>query len=374
MYIPRYISIDDRLEQGKVLLIYGPRQSGKTSLVQNYLASTPLKYKFVRGEYLNIQDILGSLDEQIFRDFVNGLDLLVVDEAQAVPRIGTALKLLVDTFPKLRIIATGSASFELAGQVGEPLVGRYSQITLLPLWEQELVSAEQIDPAYHLENSLIYGRYPAVWIQESSVKKEELLYDIVNSYLLKDILSLEDIKNPDLLHRLLQLLSHQVGNEVSIHELSQNLGIARGTVQRYLDLLKKTFIIFPLSAYSTNPRKEIGKKKKYYFYDLGIRNGLIGNFNKIFQRGDVGALWENFCILERLKKNNYQSLHIAAFFWRTVTGGEVDYVEISNGQGRGFEFKWASKFAKIPRSFKSDYPNFSWQVISGKNYRDFVVN
>lgn len=373
MYIVRDISIEELLESGKVLLIYGPRQSGKTSLVQRYLETTSFKYKFVRGEYLNIQEALGSLDEQVFRDFVQGLDLLVVDEAQAVPNIGTALKLLVDTFPKLKIIATGSASFELAGQVGEPLVGRYSQVTLLPLWEKELFEAGQIDPSYHLENSLRYGRYPAVWTQESSAKKEELLYDIVNSYLLKDILSLENIKRPAVLHKLLQLLSHQVGSEVSIQELAQNLGIARGTVERYLDLLEKTFIVFPLSAYSTNPRKEIGKKKKYYFYDLGIRNGLIGNFNELSQRGDVGALWENFCVLERLKKNNYEGLHVASFFWRTVSGGEVDYIETRGEEGHGFEFKWSDKAVKVPRSFKHDYPDFSWELVHRKNYRPFVV-
>lgn len=373
MYIPRSISIDERLEEGKVLLIYGPRQSGKTSLVQNYLNTTPFKYKFVRGEYLNVQETLGSLDEQIFRDFVEGLELLVVDEAQAVPHVGTALKLLIDTFPKLRIIATGSASFELAGQVGEPLVGRYSQVTLFPLWEQELIEAHQLDTAYHLENSLRYGRYPEVWIQESSLKKEELLYDIVNSYLLKDILSLEDVKRPALLHRLLQLLSHQVGSEVSVHELAQNLGLARGTVERYLDLLEKTFIVFPLAAYSTNPRKEIAKKKKYYFYDLGVRNGLIGNFNELSQRGDIGALWENFCILERLKKNNYKNIHAAVFFWRAVSGGEVDYVELKNDKGCGFEFKWSPKIVKAPVSFRHDYPQFSWEVVHGKNYRAFVV-
>lgn len=372
MYIARNISIGEHLEEGKVFLIYGPRQAGKTSLVQHYLESTPFKYKFVRGEYLNVQETLSSLDEQIFRDFIEGIDLLVVDEAQAVPQIGTALKLLVDTFPKLRIIATGSASFELAGQVGEPLVGRCSQITLLPLWEKELIEVRQIDPSYHLENSLRYGRYPAVWTQDSSAKKEDLLYDIVNSYLLKDILSLENIKKPSLLHKLLQLLSHQIGGEVSIHELAQNLGIARGTVERYLDLLEKTFILFPLTAYSTNPRKEIGKKKKYYFYDLGIRNGLIGNFNELSQRGDVGALWENFCILERLKKNNYQGIRVGAFFWRAVSGGEVDYVETKGDKGEAFEFKWSREKAKAPRAFRQDYPDFSWEAVHQKNYRGFV--
>ncbi len=373
MFIPRDVSIGEHLKPGKVLLIYGPRQSGKTSLVQHYLDKTPFKYKFVRGEYVNIQEILGSLDEQTFRDFVHGIELLIIDEAQAVPNIGVALKLLIDTFPKLRVIATGSASFELAGQVGEPLVGRYAQITLLPLWEKELIDSGEVNPTYHLENSLRYGRYPAVWTQRTSPQKEELLYDIVNSYLLKDILSLEDIKRPALLHRLLQLLAHQVGNEVSMNELAQNLGIARGTVERYLELLEKTFIIFPLSAYSTNPRKEIGKKKKYYFFDLGIRNGLIDNFSELSQRGDLGALWENFCIVERLKKNNYESLRARTFFWRTVSGGEVDYIELKGDQGEAFEFKWSSKKTKIPRSFKHEYPHFPWEIISTKNYRSFVA-
>ena len=373
MFLPRCVSIDERLEAGKVLLIYGPRQSGKTSLVQRYLETSSFRSKFVRGEYLNVQEILSSLDEQTFRDFVEGIDLLVVDEAQAVPNIGIALKLLVDTFPQLRIIATGSASFELAGQVGEPLVGRYSQVTLLPLWEQELVAAGEIDPSYHLENSLRYGRYPAIWTEESAAKKEEMLYEIVNAYLLKDILSLEEIKRPALLQRLLQLLAHQVGSEVSVQELAQNLGISRGTVEKYLDLLEKTFIVFPLQAYSTNPRKEIGKKKKYYFYDLGIRNGLIGNFQEMDRRGDKGALWENFCILERLKKNNYQSAHVGAFFWRTVSGSEVDYIEVKNQEGHAFEFKWASKEVKAPRAFSQDYPQFSWELVHSKNYRPFLV-
>ena len=372
MYINRYPKIEDKIEAGKVLVIYGARQVGKSSLVKNYLESVTEKYLFFNGEDVNVSAIFSSMNLKLLNEAIGDVNLIVLDEAQVIPNVGISLKLLVDTKKDLKIIVTGSSSFELSGQVGEPLVGRMNMVTLFSLWEKEIMDANLDNYIDNIDFALRFGRYPAVVKNQIVEKKKESLTNIVNGYLLKDILAFERVKNSKLILDLLKLLAYQISREVSVQEIATKLSVGRNTVNRFLDLLEQNFIIFPLRSYVKNLRNEIRKKEKYYFYDLGIRNALIENFDAIDVRDDIGALWENFLISERRKYLIYNRLSTNQYFWRTKQQQEVDYVEERDSRIYGFEFKWNPKQAKrLPTTFSNSYNSID-QCITRANYREFV--
>ena len=379
MYIQRFPKIEDKIEAGKVLVIYGARQVGKSSLVKKYLdkitlEDPTLKQLFFNGEDVNVQAIFSSMNLKILNEAVGDASLVILDEAQVIPHVGTSLKLLVDTKPNLRIIVTGSSSFELSGQIGETLVGRMRVIALLPLWEREIKEAGLSDYITGLDFSLRFGRYPAVCTESIIEKKKEIIINIVNGYLLKDILAFEQVKNSKLILDLLKLLAYQIGNEVSVNELANKLSVNRNTINRYLDLFKQNFIIFPLHSFAKNLRNEIRKKEKYYFYDLGIRNALIENFDPIDIRGDLGALWENFLVIERIKRNTYIDSYKSVYFWRKLSGAEVDFVEVYGDHIDGYEFSLQEKMGKkSKKSWIENYPNATWLNIYKGNYTDFIL-
>lgn len=374
MYINRYPKIEDKIESGKVLVIYGARQVGKSSLVKHYLDSLNTKFSFFNGEDVNVQAIFSSMNLKLLQEAIGEAKLIVLDEAQVIPNVGVSLKLLVDTKPDLKIIVTGSSSFELSGQVGEPLVGRMNIITLYPFWEKELKDANLDDYINNVDFALRFGRYPAVVTTESVEKKKEILTNLVNGYLLKDILAFERVKNSKLILDLLKLLAYQIGGEVSVNEIATKLSIGRETVNRFLDLLEQNFIIFPLRAYAKNLRNEIRKKEKYYFYDLGIRNALIENFEAINIRDDIGALWENFMVVERIKKNKYTGTYKSIYFWRKLTGAEVDFVETYGDNIEGYEFSFKKKKTeKAKKSWVENYPKATWKNIHKENFKDFIL-
>jgi predicted AAA+ superfamily ATPase len=364
---------DAILKPNKALIILGPRQVGKTTLMKDYLSTISYKYKLISGDDLLIHKPFISQSLKEITAFCEGYELIAIDEAQKIPNIGMAMKLMVDHIPGIRIIATGSSSFELAGQTGEPLTGRKTTMLLYPIAQMELLGHfNAFELNQKLTEFLIYGCYPAVLTEDNFAEKRKLLNEITGSYLFKDILAFERIRNPQLLLDLLRLLAFQIGSEVSVNELSIKLGIDNKTVKRYLELLEKAFIIFTLRGYSGNLRKEISKKPKYYFYDTGIRNAVIANFNPPETRNDIGQLWENFLVMERLKKQSYLPVYANNFFWRSWTNKEVDFIEEREGKLFGYEFKWSPAQSKPPALWLDSYPEATYEIITRENYLDFV--
>lgn len=373
--IPRYYqNLDSYLEANKVLVIYGSRQVGKTTLLNDFLSNTKLKFKLDSGDNINIQQILGSQDFSKIISYVSGYEVLAIDEAQRIPNVGLGLKIIVDQVPNIGVIATGSSSFELAGQIGEPLTGRKRTLTMFPI---ALIELNKIYNSYEIDEKLseflVFGSYPAVVTAKTKEDKIIILEEIVNSYLLKDILELERVKGAKVLLDLLRLLAFQVGNEVSLTELGTQLGIDYKTVGRYLDLLEKAFVLYNLRGFSRNLRKEVTKKSKYYFYDNGIRNAIIANFNNLDIRNDQGQLWENFLVAERLKIQEYTGLRANNYFWRTWERREIDWVEEREGKLYGYEFKYSPKNKKLPKTFLQSYPDSSLNIINPQNYKDFII-
>lgn len=375
MKITRYFQqLDHFLEPNKVLVIYGPRQVGKTTLIKDFLSKTPLTYRLDNGENVLVQEALSSQDFSKIREYAQGVELIAIDEAQRIPNIGQALKILIDSIPSIKIIATGSSSFELAGQVGEPLTGRKRTVTLFPVSQQELLALHTpFDVRQQLDNTLVFGSYPEVMATSGHEKKKRILLEIVSSYLLKDILELEDVKGSKVLLDLLRLIAFQIGNEVSYSELAGQLGINYKTVARYLDLCEKSFILYNLRGFSRNLRKEVTKRSKYYFFDTGIRNAIIANFNPLHLRDDVGRLWENFCVVERLKHQAYTPIYSNNYFWRTWDQKEIDWVEEREGKLFGFEFKWAPQTVAAPKEWRATYPKSEFATIHRENYLEFVA-
>lgn len=375
MKIPRiYQNLDDLLKPNKVLVIFGPRQVGKTTLLKDFLAKTRLKYKLDVGENIHIQEILGSQKIDKILDYAQGYELIAIDEAQKIKKVGEGLKILVDQMPNIKIIATGSSSFELAGQIGEPLTGRKYTLTLFPISQIELAKLYNPDELRSkLEEFLIYGSYPEILTSRDINEKKRLLNEITGSYLLKDILELEKVKSSKILLDLLRLLAFQIGNEVSLSEIAKQISIDYKTVARYLDLLEKSFVLYNLRGFSRNLRKEITKKSKYYFYDLGVRNAIVANFNTLGLRDDLGRLWENFIIIERFKKQVYQNIYANNYFWRTWEQKELDLVEERGGKLYGYEIKWSEKTTKPPPDWQKVYPEAEFQLINKENYLDFIA-
>ncbi|HBX16199.1 MAG TPA: hypothetical protein DEF57_02745, partial [Candidatus Magasanikbacteria bacterium] len=358
MLIPRfYQDLDKYLKPNEALIIFGPRQAGKTTLLKEFLSKTPLKYKLDSGDNIRTQQVLSSQDFKQILDYVGNYELLALDEAQKIPNVGMGLKILVDQVPNIRIIATGSSSFELAGQVGEPLTGRKRTVILFPLAQSELADIYNTHELKEkLPEWLVLGSYPAVVTAKSKNDKIMILEEITNSYLLKDVLELERVKGSKVLLDLLRLVAFQIGNEVSFAELGGQLGINAKTVMRYLDILEKAFVIFNLRGFSRNLRKEITKKSKYYFYDNGVRNAIISNFNDLELRDDIGKLWENFLVSERLKTQSYKNIFANNYFWRTWDQKEIDWLEEREGKLFAFEFKWKEDKKKPPEEFIKNYP------------------
>lgn len=362
------------LVPGKAVIIYGARRTGKTTLVKRFLQDIDEPYLLVSGEDITVQGYLASQSIEKLSAFVGANRLLVVDEAQKVPNIGANLKLIIDHIPGIRIIATGSSSFDLARAVGEPLTGRKTTLRLYPLAQLEIGQIEQRHQTdANLERRLVYGSYPEVVLTNDNRAREQYLKEIVASYLYKDVLELDGIRHSSKISRLLQLMAFQVGKEVSYTELGSNLGMSKNTIERYLDLLEKAFVIQKLSGFSRNLRSEITKNSRYYFLDNGVRNALINNFNAVELRNDVGELWENYLIIERLKKQEYLMEQANNYFWRTYTQKEIDLVEEREGQLFGYEIKWGAARAKPPKEWLEAYPNATWQLINRHNYLELIA-
>lgn len=378
VYIPQkqIDHLSKLLKPGKVIIVYGARRVGKTTLVNRFLSDLPKtseRILFVNGDDLIVRQYLESQSINKLRDFVGNHTLLVIDEAQYVRKIGLNLKLIVDHIPNIKIIATGSSSFSLAQDVGEPLTGRKFTLRLYPLAQMELAQIENIhELEANLEARLIYGCYPEVITSNDNTGRIEYLREMVSSYLFKDILELEGIRHSQKLVRLLQLLAFQIGKEASFNELGSHLGMSKNTVEKYIDLLEKVFIIYSRSGFSRNLRKEVTKNHRYYFIDNGIRNALIGNFNPLEMRNDSGELWENYIISERLKANEYDQRLVNNYFWRTYDRKEIDLVEERQGKLFGYEIKWKKAMVRVPRDWKKAYPDAEFQVIHRQNYLNFI--
>jgi hypothetical protein len=371
-----YDNLDEYVKPGKVLVIYGPRQVGKTTMVKNYLDHTSLKYRFDSGDNLAIQEVLSSRDFTAIKRYVGDNELVVIDEAQQITGIGMGLKILVDQLPHARVIATGSSSFDLARNIGEPLVGRKMTLHLYPISQLELLEQQgnQFDLIQQLEEYLIFGSYPDTINASSREDKAIYLTELVDSYLMKDILTLDRIKSPKALRDFLKLLALQVGNEVSLSELGSQIGWDFKTVSRYLDLLEQCFVIIRLGGFSRNLRSEITRKSKYYFLDNGVRNAILQQFNTLDVRNDVGSLWENFIIVERIKFRSYTNRYANEYFWRTYEQKEIDLIEEYDGKLHGYELKWSEKKSpKAPLGWKDAYPDTNYRVINKQNYLDFVA-
>ena len=375
--IPRIIQqeIEKNLFKNKVLLLIGARQIGKTTLLKQVLQNCTEKSLWLNADESDIKRKLenATTSTQLLQLFGNA-KLIVIDEAQQVEDIGLKLKLVIDTNPELQIIATGSSAFELLQKSNEPLTGRKKEYHLYPISFSEMVRHTSLLTEQRLlENRLIYGSYPEVINNPGNEK--EVLKEITNSYLYKDVLRYDGIKKASLIDKLLVALALQVGSEVSYNELAKTIGnINSTTVEKYVDLLEKAFVIYKLPALSRNLRNEIKKGKKIYFYDNGIRNAIINNFNPLALRNDKGALWENFLISERMKKNSYAKHYCNTYFWRTFDQAEVDYIEEYDGALHVFEFKWKTNNKKVPASLLNSYTVNSTAIVDTDNYEGFVVD
>jgi uncharacterized protein len=373
MNIQRIYNLNEFLNKKRVLIIYGPRRVGKTTLLKNFLTKTKLKFRLDSGDNIKTQEILSSQNFTKILNYTENYDLLVIDEAQQIPNIGMGLKILVDQVG-IPIIVTGSSSFDLANQTGEPLTGRKNTLTLYPFSQKELLKIyNKHELKEKLEDFLIFGTYPEIITTQLRQQKISILEELVNSYLFKDVFNLDKIKKSQVIVNLVKLLAFQIGSEVSLNELATQLSIDVKTVAKYLDLLEKSFVIFKLNGFSRNLRKELTSKSKYYFWDNGIRNAVIYQFNAFDQRNDFGQLWENFIFIERLKKRTYENIYGQAYFWRTYNQQEIDLIEERDGKLFAFEFKFsAKKQVKIPADWKKNYSNSEFQVINQENYLEFV--
>lgn len=358
----------------KIIILYGPRQVGKTTLLSTLIKQTPYRTLMINADEPRYRETFGSQDLRILQGAVTGYDCLVIDEAQRIPDIGINLKILHDNIPTLKILVTGSSSFELANHVHEPLTGRAWSFVLYPIAFTELqVAATPFELNEQLPERLVFGSYPEIFSYPSYEQKELYLRSILESYLFKDLLNLATIKHPTNLLGLLKLLAYQIGNQVSLTELGAQLGMHSTTVQNYIDLLEQSFIIFRLSGFARNLRKELRKMDKIYFYDLGVRNAVIDNMKPITDRNDGGQLWENFLMIERIKYFSYTRSYGSRYFWRTHTGAELDLVEDRDGKLSGYEFKWGEKIGRTPHTFLATYPGSTTATINKTNYLSFIT-
>lgn len=365
----------ENLFKGKIIILLGARQVGKTTLLKEIAKQIKEPVKWLNADEADIFEAfsIANTSTELIQLIGANSKIVIIDEAQQVPNIGKKLKLLFDEKPEIQIIATGSSAFDLQNQTSEPLTGRKRTFHLFPISFSETSSNNNtLEAKRLLETRLVYGLYPDVI--NNPGKEREILIEIANSYLYKDILHLDGIRKPSHIEKLIKALAFQLGNEVNYHELAQTVGnINTETVEKYLDLLEKAFVIFKVPAFNRNLRNEIKKGKKYYFYDNGIRNVLINNFTLTKMRQDKGALWENFLISERLKKNHYEDRYVNKYFWRTHDGAEIDYLEEIDGTLHAFEFKWKKDKAKFPISFTTAYKENTTSLITKENYESFIL-
>ena len=369
--------LESKIGKGKVLLLIGPRQVGKTTLLKNILTSisSEKKVQFWNCDESDVRQFLSEANSAKLKSFVGNSDFIVIDEAQRVKDIGLTIKLLHDSFPNVQLAVTGSSSLDLSNSINEPLTGRKFEYNLFPFSTNELVNhTSMLEEMRQLQNRLVYGFYPDV--VNNPGEEKEILTNIVNSYLYKDVFEFQDIRKSSVIEKLVQALALQVGSEVSFNELGNLLGIDTVTVQRYVDLLEKAYVIFHIRSYSRNVRNELKKSIKIYFYDNGVRNSVISNFSPVDLRSDIGVLWENFLISERIKNNVYHNKNAKYYFWRTTQKQEIDFIEEVEQNLFAYEFKYNSKKAKTkcPLTFSNNYPNVPFDVITSENYMDFVVN
>ncbi len=373
--IPRrlYTQINKKLFQGKALIITGPRQSGKTTLVQQIADSHKKKAVMLDCDEPDVRQMLDSPTSTQLKKLIADRDLVLIDEAQRVKNIGITLKLITDQIKTTQLIVTGSSSLELSSSVNEPLTGRKYEFLLLPISTQEMAAyTSPLEEQRLLENRLLFGMYPDVITHIGDA--QDLLHQLTDSYLYKDIFAFQDIRKPELIEKLLQALALQLCSEVSFHELAGMLGVNSVTIQRYIELLEKSFVIFRLTAFSRNVRNELKKSRKIYFYDNGIRNALIKNFNLLRLRSDAGALWENFMVSERKKYLLFNGIHANTHFWRTHQQQEIDYIEEKNDTLLAVEFKWNPKAsAQFSKTFLNAYKNITTRVVTPKNYLEFTA-
>ncbi len=378
MHIPRQIQpiIEQHLFKGKVIRVYGLRRTGKTTLAKAILEKYGKQEGYFNCEIIRHKVVFESLDPDLIKIYFGDQKLVVLDEAQNISQIGLMLKLMVDTYPQIQIIATGSSSFDLANQTGEPLVGRAYTYTLYPISLAELNNHFAGHRLSSLQSDLLrFGSMPNVFETNNELEKQQFLDTVTSNYLYKDILEYENVKSSSLLIKLLKALALQVGSEVSMRELSQLLAISPQTVEKYINLLAQCFVIFQLPSLSRNLRNELKRSTKIYFWDVGVRNSLLQNFLPLDQRADVGSLWENYCIVERIKlssENGYLTKN--SYFWRTTAQQEIDFIEEGGGVLTAFEFKWnPKKQAKLPQTFQKAYPNTSFKLINQNNWLDLLL-
>ena len=358
---------------GKAIVIMGARQVGKSTLLETIFRDRD-NILWMTGDDLDVQELFGQMTSTRLKALLGNAKTLIVDEAQRIPDIGLRLKLITDQIKDVQVIATGSSSFELASKVSESLAGRKREFRMFPISFSEMVShTNLLEELRLIPHRMIYGYYPEVVCNPGS--ESVILKELVDSFLYKDILSLDNINKPDKIVRLLKALAFQIGRQVSYHEVGQLIGLDSKTVERYIDILEKSYIIFRLGSFSRNLRNELKLSRKVYFWDLGIRNMLIGNLAQVENRPDAGALWENFILAERLKRNSYAGSIAQYWFWRTQQQKEIDYLEEENGQLNAYEFKWSDKKAdvRIPESFAKAYPDASFSVITPKKVDEFLL-
>lgn len=376
MYIERTIAgeIQKRLTPNRAVLIFGARRVGKTMLIKQIISEFAGKTMTMNGEDADVKALLEDRSTANYRRLFDGIELLAIDEAQNINDIGSKLKLIVDEVPGIRVIASGSSSFDLRNKTGEPLVGRATQLLLTPFSHEEISQTENfLETRRNLETRLVYGSYPDVVLAENDAMRAEYLKDLVDAYLLKDILSLDGLKNTSKMRDLLRLTAYQTGSEVSYDELGRQIGMSRNTVEKYLDLLSKVYVVYRIGGFSRNLRKEVAKAGKWYFYDLGVRNAVINNFSPLAIRQDTGALWENYIITERIKRSHNMRLMHDFHFWKTYDRQEIDLVECSPDMSiEAFEIKWGNKCPKCPVAFAGAYPDATFTVLNRDNYMDFM--
>ena len=364
-------SIEACFFKGKAVIIYGARQVGKTTLIKNIQKKEYPNSLFINCDEPDYRAILTDISSTELKEIVGSKNVVFIDEAQRVKNIGLTLKLFVDNFPEKQVIATGSSSLDLSDEIVEPLTGRKYEFQLFPFALSELEDKYSfLETKRILENRIIMGMYPE--IVNKSDEAEVLLKSLSSSYLYKDVLQYQEIRKPELLEKLLTALALQIGSEVSYNELANLLGVSKQTVANYIQLLEKSFVIFRLSPFSRNLRNELTKLRKIYFYDTGIRNAIINNFNPMEMRQDIGQLWENFMISERFKQNSILGRQVNTYFWRTHQQQEIDYLEDSKGNLKGFEFKWKAGKYRIPKIFLKTYPGSEVQLITRNNFQKFI--
>jgi len=363
-------SLENKINKGKAIILIGPRQVGKTTLIKAVIDTK--KHLFLDGDDSTVRNLLNSPNTEQIKSIVGSNKLIFIDEAQRIEGIGLTLKIITDQFKDIQLLVSGSSSFDLSSALNEPLTGRKWEYELFPIsWEEFEDKHNYLVAEQQLENRLLYGFHPDVL--NNPGEEKELLKQLVNSYLYRDILAYSNIRKPEVLERLVQALALQIGNEVNYNELAQTVGIDKNTVSNYIDILEKGYVIFKLNSFSRNLRNEIKKNRKIYFYDNGVRNMVLGNFSPLDLRQDTGALWENFLISERRKQNTYKNTTAKMYFWRTKQQQEVDLVEECNGEITGFEFKWnAKKKLNLPKTFVKEY-NAKEVIIDRINFRDFTT-